>query len=904
MKEVLTITIVVFCFIIPANAQSIRGIVKDVSSGEELVGATILVKGQPHKGYITGLNGSFVINDVKTYPVTLTFSYMGYKSLDVEISKLPASPCIVKLEQSHLIIGDVVVQGTRVKNTEISARITEKNSINVVNVVSGKAIELSPDMTVGNVVSRVSGITVERNSSGEGQYALLRGMDKRYNYTLVNSIKIPSPDNKNRFLPLDIFPSELLDRLEVTKALTADMEGDGIGGAVNMVMKDAPTSTQFTVNLSTGYNFILLNRNFQSFDYSAIDKKSPLEKYGVGYESSVKMRDFTSTNLHLKSGQARPNIAGGFSWGKRFFRERLGIMLAGSYSDALRGTTSDIYTTTVDVDEGAQVINNRHFSTRQTRLGTHVKLDYSITPAHKIVLYNAYMDFGTAQVRDSYSAKNHTVRMRYNHQSIFNTTLKGFHDLLGKTLKLDWSLNYGSASNETPDNVTFTTIIRDVEFIAPDLGATRRWEHNSDDDKAAYGNLLFTRKLGRSTLDLSGGGMFRDKARKSFFDIYSFMPFDAEKENTQNEQIKGVDWNNYDEVKFKFKGVDPLNPLNNSATERIWAGYVAAKLSTNRLQLIGGLRYEHTNQGYDLIYESPVAKKSSQQIYEDILPSMHLKYKIYANTNLRLSYYKAINRPSFFEILPYQMVFDDYTERGNPDLKHAVAQNVDLRYEIFPRPSEQFMVGVFYKNIKDPIEYGFIQDGSAVYYKPINNGTAHNYGLEVDVIKYFHWFGVKANYTFTRSQMTTSKKLFIPESDDPDRNTTVTLVDQTRPLFGQAAHVVNVSALLHSPEKGWDAQIAFSYTGPRLVVVSQWLNDDTWQAGFIQMDASLEKRFRSGITIFGKASNLLSSPMTQYVKINRINEKSDPLLATHNGGILDRKERYGQNITIGIKYKY
>lgn len=87
-------------------------------------------------------------------------------------------------------------------------------------------------------------------------------MDKRYNYTLVNGVKIPSPDNKNRFVPLDIFPSEMLDRLEVTKSLTANLEGDGIGGAVNLVMKDAPSERQFTVNLSTGYNAMYLGRDF------------------------------------------------------------------------------------------------------------------------------------------------------------------------------------------------------------------------------------------------------------------------------------------------------------------------------------------------------------------------------------------------------------------------------------------------------------------------------------------------------------------------------------------------------------------------------------------------------------------------------------------------------------------
>ena len=77
-----------------------------------------------------------------------------------------------------------------------------------------------PDVTVANALQRVSGVTVQRSASGEGRYAIIRGMDQRYNSTLVNGIKIPSPDPNFRFVPMDIFPSEMLERLEVIKALT------------------------------------------------------------------------------------------------------------------------------------------------------------------------------------------------------------------------------------------------------------------------------------------------------------------------------------------------------------------------------------------------------------------------------------------------------------------------------------------------------------------------------------------------------------------------------------------------------------------------------------------------------------------------------------------------------------
>ena len=883
-------------------AQTIRGVVQEALTEETIIGATVVLKGQQTKGAVTGLDGSFSISNVGAFPATLTISFIGYKSQDMVVES--SSPIVVKLEEDQLFLNEVVIIGENSGRTDNSARAIEKMSMNVLNVVSARAIEISPDMTVGNVISRVSGVTVERNSSGEGQYAILRGMDKRFNYTLVNGVKIPSPDNKNRFVPLDIFPSELLDRLEVTKALTADMEGDGIGGAVNMVMKDAPAKHQFTANISTGYNTQFFDRNYQSFGYQSVVRQSPSERYGLEYP--VQMKDFSHENLHLRSGRAAPNLTGGFSWGSRMFQNKIGLMLAGSYSNTYRGNNSDMYSSTIETD-GSQTMTKRNFSNQQTRIGTHAKVDIALAPEHKIVWYNAYMDFRTAQVREAFSQKSHTIRMRWNHQTIFNSTLKGVHNLAGQALTLDWSLNYGHAFNETPDNVLVNAnIINDFVAIDQNAGATRRWEHNSDKDKTALLNLQYTAKIGETALNTAIGGMYRNKARDSYFNEYIFKPYNPDKENPR-ELIRGMDWNNFDELTFQVNPYGNLSdPLNYDATERISSGYLTAKLTRNRIQFIAGVRAEHTRQGYHLKFTTEGAQNTGEQTYMDYLPNFHVKYNMQDNTNLRLSYVKAINRPSFFEIVPYNIINEEYKERGNPDLKRTVAQNFDLRYEFFPRPSEQFMAGVFYKKINDPIEFGFVPGyGQDTYYMPVNYGEAYNLGVELDAIKYFNWFGVKANYTFTQSNITTTKKKVIPNPDpDAETNTLIEYVNQTRPLYGQAAHVANVSLLLHSPGSGWDAQIAFSYTGQRLVIVSQWLDDDTWQGGFVQMDVSVDKRFKNGVTLFCKASNLLNTPMIQYVRLNSMNEKYDPRVAMYNGGIVDRKERYWQNIAVGMKYKF
>jgi outer membrane receptor protein involved in Fe transport len=886
------------------SSTVLTGRIIDSVTGQELLGSTIYIK-ELNKGTVSGINGSYIIKNIPSGIFTVVCSFVGYGTIEKNVNlqdnrteRLDFSLYPVTTE-----LGQVVITGKSEKNTDISSRSSERTSIQLINVVSAKTIELSPDLTVANVVQRVSGVTLERNSTGDGQYALLRGMDKRFNYTTVNGVKIPSPDNKNRFVPLDIFPSELLDRLEVTKSLTANMEGDGIGGAINLEMKDAPIKRQLTSNLSTGYNTLFIKYDYQTFDISAINIKSPSEKYGLAYP--VQMKDFTSENLHLDYGNAAPNLSGGISYGDRFFKQKIGIILAGSYQKSFRGNSSDLYSTTTNPDE-QQNITHRFFSNQQIRMGLHAKFDLKLGENHKVMWYNAFMDFSNTQVRDAISYSSQTTRLRWNRQTILTSTLKGVHSFINSRLNLDWSLSYGNALNQTPDNIQVNSlIINGITSIDQNDGALRRWEHNSDQDLAGCANLMYSLKLGNGIiLDLSTGGMYRDKERESYFNEYHFKPFDESKPNPR-ELIKGVDYNNFDEIKFSVNSYGNLSdPLNYWATEKIGAIYLMEKLSFNKLQVIAGVRAEYTNQGYNLKFVTEGAKNEGSQEYVDILSSFNVKYSIHKDANLRLSYAKAINRPSFFEIVPYSMIYEDYKERGNPDLLHTKADNFDLRYEYFSRPSEQLMAGFFFKSLKNPIEFGMINGfGQDIFYMPVNFGDANNYGMELDIIKYFSWLGIKANYTYTNSHITTTKML-VMKNPDPNAETNIITryVDQTRPLFGQAAHAVNFSLIYKGKSNGWDGQLAFAYTSDRLCIVSRYLNEDSWQAGYTSIDASIEKRFKSGLSLFSKTSNLLNSPMIQYVKRNENNE----LLANverYQGGIIERKEYYGINILIGLRFK-
>ena len=173
MKHI-TLLIVSYLLFLPAFGREISGIVIDASTGEALIGAMVYVKQSPEAGTTTGLDGTFRLS-VKVKDPTLVCSYLGYESIELE--NPVSTPLTIKMSESYAELSEVVVTAS-VSDTEAGARMIERKSMNVVNVMSGRAMELSPDISVGNIIQKMSGVTTERNSSGEGQYAILRGMDK------------------------------------------------------------------------------------------------------------------------------------------------------------------------------------------------------------------------------------------------------------------------------------------------------------------------------------------------------------------------------------------------------------------------------------------------------------------------------------------------------------------------------------------------------------------------------------------------------------------------------------------------------------------------------------------------------------------------------------------------------
>lgn len=894
-----------------ANAYKVEGIVTDAATGETLVGAVVSCKELPGVGTTTGLDGSYVIDIPNGKEATLVWHYVSYQDYEAAVDGQATIDVAMKPESN--VLGEVAVIGSANRRSDANARMVERTSANILNIMSANSIEVSPDLDVAGVLQRMSGVVLDKGSSDNQQYAILRGMDKRYNYTLVNGVKIPSPDDANRYVPLNIFPSDLLDRLEVTKSLTADMEGDATGGVVNMVMKNAPSRFTFNANVAAGYNTSNIEHKFTGFDHGNITTESPREAFGTEYTATL--GDFKKGTTTLDYFHPMPDIVAGLTVGSRLFDNRFGFIFAGSLQNNYRTKNSLFFTdnmyqreTTVRLSD----MRERTYSEQQLQTGLHLKLDYTFNVNNDIEWYNAFFSNISNQVRESaetnlslnYDPENGDMlqtletRARQTKQRIFASTLTGHHNnLIFDGFGIDWTAEYADARYNRPDN-TYTNLenlVQSHESVVTADNAQRRFEHNSDRDIAGYLNLKYDRKVGRFDLNVKVGGMYRDKSRENTHITYNFTP------GGSSRPVMGEDFNTIDQIEWEVTTPHgSVGPLNYTASENIGAVYGQVKLGRAKWHVIAGVRAEHTDQSYSMTYPTVSNDPNNSQRYWDVLPSVHVKYSPKDDMNLRASYFKSINRPGFFEIVPYTIINEDYLEFGNNELKRAQIDNVDLRWEWYPSASEEFMAGIFYKHLTDPIEYVSRTIQRQIGYGPDNVGNASNYGVEIDIIKYFRNFGIKANYTYTHSKITTTKILY---SQDADGNTVRQDVEQSRPLLGQAPHVANLTLMYKDTRYGWDVQLAGSYTGEKIGIVSQYLDSDYWDKGEFTLDASVEKSFKCGVTIFGKGTNLLNTKSERYIKTHNDYNNSFPGQDPGSGKTLIRRDSRGVGLLVGVRFK-
>lgn len=865
---------------IAAQGATINGRIQDSDSGEGVIGAVVKLSGTSFFA-VTDTTGAYEIQNVPAGKYHLIITCLGYENSSSQLVEVSSDDIEVKanvrLHSSTTQLSEITVVGVQNKETELSARSFEKNAPNVINVVSASTIESLPDLNVADVMQRVSGVSMLKNSSGANSQMVIRGMPPRYNLTLVNGVAMPTTGASGSSLSLDVFDSNLFGRIEVIKVPTPDMEGDAIGGIVNLIMKEAPDTSFLKANVSTGYNQYNFGHQFLTFDTKAVMAKDFNEQKGPDYVPGIS--EFGRQNLIVRQEQAPPDYSAEVSAGTTFLHDKLRLMVAGGMQN-LSQTSTNNYIDYSSAPDNSLLVNfweNQLYCKIQRRYSGYAKLDYHINPNNYISLYGSVFQLNETRAREVIDTLNEDNRTEpgtgtvhsYNqtitdNSGVVSTVLTGNHKVL-KNLRIDWTATYAGANSHSPDyaSVFLTQTIPTPGVTTPKYlnytnAFTRLWQWDIDQNESVYLNLTYNPIVLNHQIVFKVGGMGRSKFRKNYANEYIFNATD-QNANYPNPDILTVPVSTRNDQQLQGNAIN--NPGNYRAWEDVQAGY--AMLSTNfgRLQVLSGVRMEFTymrNEHNQNNPQVPVAR--ARFSYQDLLPSVHLTYRLTDQQNIRASWYEAINRPSYTEVIPYQDIRPGGTI-GNPKLSHATASGYDLRYEIYPSGKDVFTLGAFYKKINNAIEE-LVKSGSET--RSFQNvPLVTNYGLEAVVMKYVGRFSFGANYTYTHSIITVPKHFNIVNSD---ASVTTITRNETRPLVGQSPHLVNIDVRYASAQDRWKFAVAYTMQGSHVTNVSDAYGKDEYQRNYHNMGATLEHTLGSKLALTAKVSNLLNYPIKFYSK--------------------------------------
>jgi len=893
MRRTILLVVILFSFSNLIFAKVLKGKISDLKTGEKLIGSTIYIK-ELKLWTVSGSDGSYLFKNVPRGDYQIKCSNISYYPVEQKLTIGEADVQVLdfKLTGKTEKINQINITAHIDQSTDISARNSERNSNQVINVVSAKAIESLPDLNVADILQRVSGVSMIKNSTGSNAQMVIRGMPPRYNSAMLNGVAMPSTSSSGRSASLDMIGSDLVERIEVVKSLTPDVESDALGGSVNIKMKQASDKAFFKIEGGSGYNLYYTNHDFLTFDNSTVASKDFSAIHGPDYLAQES--EFPRKNMVVQTKKAIPDLDLNFSGGRRFFHNRLGVLFAVSTQTNTQANTYDYTSYSPDPNTNKNVVEyweHQVFSKRQKKYGGYVKLDYQINANNKISLFSSLFQSNELRVREfqDRQAENGGQNIRpigtqtqSDISGLSTTTLQGEHKI-SDNLAVDWTVLYSNANSSSPDFVSI--VLSKLGNNSPatlnySRPVTRNWQWNQDENESAYLNINYKSQLYGHDFDFKVGGMARNKFRKNYANEYFFDPT-PDYASYPNPNFLTVPLSNSQNDQQQ-KGNAKLNPGNYRAWENIEAAYAMVTTSFGKIQILTGARAEFTymtNQHNQNNLQVPVA--SSTLSYFDILPSLHLTYKITDKQNLRFSVYQAINRQGYTEIIPYS---DPRAggQTGNPDLQHATGNSVDLRYEIYPKQEEVFTAGVFYKQINNAIEEIVKSGSDNTSFKNVDKCT--NYGLELVFMKYFGNFGLTSNYTYTHSAVDVPKHYFVIV-DNVYQNTITKI--ETRPLVGQSPHLLNVGISYRNQHWGLKSSLTYTMQGYNLVTPSDAYGKDIYQANYNNLGFSLEQKIGKRLSLNAKACNILNSPLERYIKDDHT--------------VVKKSYNY-QSIYIGLKY--
>ncbi len=955
MKRILFVSVVLISIMNIAVAQQakITGKVMSSKTGEVLIGATVSIEGTK-KSTQTDQNGLYSISGLNkgTYKVITTYVSYTTKTMSVEVAKIDEvvyQDIVIDRagDMSSVVIKSSGGGANKPKETVSSLLIAQKNSASVSDGISAETIKRTPDRNTGDILKRVSGASLQ-----EDKFAVVRGLNDRYNAAFLNGAPLPSSESDRKAFAFDIFPANMLDNLIIYKTATPDMPGEFAGGQIVINTKGIPTENfqSFTIGMGANTKATFQPRKYYDggqFDFLGIDntRKLPSDLPGITEFKALSLNDrityaksFQPKNWGMLSKATLPNTSLQYVIGRNIQRKEkdfLGIIFSVVYNKSFTHNDGErkIYAGPL-----LQSYFYEDFYNTQTLCGAIGNISLKINNNHSISLKNIYSinaddkvitRDGQGDLENADNRYSKSFALWFTSNKIASSQLIGEHYLPGSKIKFNWVASYSDIQRDVPAlrRMFYDSIANAGPYQA------KLYDPNPVDNDNTAGLTFYSKtkeSLKNIKIDISRnvkfgkniqstfkiGAYYQTRDRSFSPRLLAFCNFNSSRLNYSLLSLSpdkifaksSMGYLSANKTGFTLKDITETRDIYTASADLLSYYAMADQRFGKSFRLIYGVRVEDFTQKLNAEYNA-FTKVRINTNKVDVLPSVNAVYSINTKQNLRFCYSKTLNRPEFRELAPF--LFRDYTIKysvfGDTGLIRASIDNYDFRYEYFPGKAQMISASLFYKKFKDPIELiaAETQDATLTYK---NTPSATLKGIEFEIRSLLGTF-VNAPTSSIWNKLTFFGNLSILKSKVNIKTTDSTnfYFTKGRVLQGQSPYVINAGLTYQDDEKDITSTISVNRYGQRVFLANngitsqsgQLLEANLFENGRTVLDFQITKAFpKKSLELKLNVKDILAQQLF-FFEDNNDNAKYDK-----DADVLRSTLNYGRTINFSLTYKF
>jgi hypothetical protein len=869
----------------PQSGQSVRivGIVRDENNAITLPGVPVEVVGTSQIVY-TDVDGRYVLTlPAGTHQVKVQVDGYQEKLIDVTTGAQRTMTLDVGLTMSRFVeTVNVTAEAIDVATSSAEAQLIErKNAPVITDNVGSQEMRSSGDSDAAEAMTRVTGLSLV-----DDQFVFVRGLGERYSNTTLAGSVLPTTEPDKKVVPLDLFPTGLIDSVQVAKSYSPDRSAEFAGGLVQIIPLKLPL--QPVLDFSYGLDFYSTatgksipvspvgRRDWLGFDdgarvLPATFPSNKIVRRGI-YTPSVgyPVEEMNAFGQQLENvwepvdDSAMPGQDWSATFGNRF--DKVGVVASITHEYKEQFLEEDRRFYRIAEAGELEAVNDYHMQsgTQRAQLGIVGNLAYQFTPSQRISFENFYTHTGRDEGRffegpnteNNFRYRNY--RLQFIEEGLMSNALTGEHFFQGASnSRVDWRFNSARATRDEPDlrEVLYQAALTGTpNYLLADESQSgfRMFNELADDTLDFAFNWGLSNTMAGRPAQLKFGVNYVERTREFQSRRFRFVPNAANKDGAVpvNLALPPEQLFASSNVGPAFRFSEETRPVDAyDGDQATTAGYGMLDISmAARTRLIAGLRVENFDQTVNTFdpFGLFVTQVTAENKNTDVFPGINFVQGFGANSNIRLGYSTTVNRPEFRELAEFEFtdVVGNRAIKGNPDLDRALIQNVDGRYEVFGGARDVVAASVFYKHFDKPIERVIIAGAQPIATFQ-NADNARNFGVELEAGRGFgDNFFLNANYTFVDSQINLL----------PEQRTVQTSLE--RPLAGQSKNLFNLTA--EYAIAGFSTRVLFNYFGDRISDVGANEAPDIIEEGRGSLDLVFSQRI-GGLGIRVSIDNLTDS---------------------------------------------